>query len=204
MTFQLKYGFLLFLLFSLQGILHAQLNENNINTETMDFERVIPPERFNIIQNTSFELSFDAENYTHPIHAYSLSCRFGLRNLKLTNKYEMGVHRGVDIVANTGTHVYAILDGVVRISQYQDKGYGNVVVIRHKDGLESLYAHLKCRYVSVEQKIVSGECIGLSGNTGTSLGPHLHFELSTESGRFDPGLLIDFKKGKLKNIQTEK
>ena len=203
MVNQLKYRFLLILSFFFCLNLPAQTKERNIEVDSLNYERIISPERFGIIENKSFELDIDPENYTHPIKAFELSSRFGLRSVKLTSKYEMGIHRGIDIIANTGTPVYAMFDGVVRISKYEEKGYGNVVVIRHQDGLESLYAHLDSRYVVSGQKVYSGHLIGLSGNTGTSTGAHLHLELSTEMGRFDPELLIDFRVGTLKYTETE-
>lgn len=163
----------------------------------VESDKIIPPERFPIIENTQFELFIDTENYTHPIKSRVVSSRFGLRNVKFTNKYEMGIHRGIDILADIGTDVRVVFDGVVRVARY-DPGYGNVVVVRHSDGLESLYAHLYCIYVKEGEHVKSGMYIGISGNTGSSTGPHLHFELSTEQGRFDPEIIIDFTQQRLK------
>ena len=198
-----KYGFSLSFFLFFIGSLHAQITEKNIVLDSLDYEKIIPAERFGIIEKMSFELDIAPENYTHPIKAFELSSRFGLRSVKLTSKYEMGIHRGIDIIANVGMPVYAMFDGVVRISRYEEKGYGNVIVIRHQDGLESLYAHLDSRYVIPGQKVYSGHLIGLSGNTGTSTGAHLHLELSIDKGRFDPELLIDFRVGALKYTETE-
>lgn len=202
MSTPLKHIFFSLLLICMSWNLHAQVAEE-IKFDSLDYQRIIPPERFGIIENTSFELNIEPENYTHPIQSFERSSRFGLRNVKFTSKYEMGVHRGIDIIARTGTPVYAMFDGVVRISRHESKGYGNVVVIRHQDGLETLYAHLDCRYVVEGQKVYSGKCIGLSGNTGTSTGAHLHLELSIPTGRFDPELLIDFQTGTLKYTENE-
>lgn len=194
-----KYISLLVMFIFTAGLSYAQTNDETIEIDSLDYEKIIMPGRFQIIENTSFELHIDTENYTHPIKAYKISSRFGLRNVKYTNKYEMGIHRGIDILADEGTPVYAMFDGVVRISKNEAGGYGKIIIIRHKNGLESLYAHLDYRYVKAGQKVYSGSCIGLSGNTGISTGPHLHLELSTPQGRFDPELLIDFATGKLKH-----
>lgn len=84
-------------------------------------------------------------------------------------------HYGVDIKLNTGDSVKNAFDGMVRISKYS-RTYGNVVVVRHQNGLETLYAHLTKRLVKQGDKLSNGECLGLGGNTGRSFGSHLHFE----------------------------
>ncbi len=170
--------------------------------DTLNTHNIILKERFGIIENRSFELYIDPTNYTHPIENTKITSRFGIRDVKRTNWYEVGIHRGVDVGANVGTPVRCIFDGMVRIARY-DPGYGNVVVVSHKDGLESLYAHLDCIYVTEGQEITTGKIIALSGNTGSSTGPHLHFELSVPEGRFDPQLMIDFKNRCLKSNLLE-
>lgn len=84
-------------------------------------------------------------------------------------------HYGVDIKLNRGDTVASAFEGMVRISQYSSS-YGNVIVVRHKNGLETLYAHLSKRLVSEGAYILEGASIGLGGNTGRSFGDHLHFE----------------------------
>jgi len=174
-------------------ILPAWGQDTELDDVILDNQKIILPERFNSVKSKTFELYIDIDNYTHPIKSSRITSHFGYRDIRLTSIYEVGIHRGIDIAADSGTPVYAIFDGKVRISQYGG-GYGNVVVIRHKEGLESLYAHLKLSFVGENQIIKSGDCIGLCGSTGTrSTGSHLHFELSIEQGRFNPELIIDFK-----------
>ena len=84
-------------------------------------------------------------------------------------------HYGVDIKLNTGDSVKSAFEGMIRVSKYS-KSYGNVIVVRHQNGLETLYAHLSKRTVKVGQIVETGQTIGLGGNTGRSFGSHLHFE----------------------------
>lgn len=107
-------------------------------------------------------------------------------------------HTGVDLPLPTGTPVYAAFDGRVRVSMY-NRGYGNVVVIRHASGLETTYAHLKERNVQSGDYVSAGDVIGLGGSTGRSTGPHLHFETRYEGYAFDPQWLIDFETGTLRH-----
>lgn len=107
-------------------------------------------------------------------------------------------HTGVDLPLPTGTPVYAAFDGRVRVSMY-NRGYGNVVVVRHASGLETTYAHLKERNVQAGDYVSAGDVIGLGGSTGRSTGPHLHFETRYEGFAFDPQWLIDFETGTLRH-----
>lgn len=101
-------------------------------------------------------------------------------------------HYGMDTRLNMGEPVFCAFNGKVRVIQNDRKGYGNVVVIRHHNGLETLYGHLSDVLVTVDQEVRSGEPIGLGGNTGRSTGPHLHFETRYCGEPFDPRKLIDF------------
>ena len=106
-------------------------------------------------------------------------------------------HQGVDLPLKTGDPVYAAFCGRVRISQYNNGGYGNLVIIRHDNGLETYDGHLSERMVQPGQWVEAGQIIGLGGSTGRSTGPHLHFETRYYGQSFDPERLIDFKNGTL-------
>lgn len=109
-------------------------------------------------------------------------------------------HQGVDLPLHTGDPVYAAFDGRVRVSQYH-KGYGNMIVIRHENGLETTYGHLSKRNVEPGDWVHSGDVIGLGGSTGRSTGPHLHFETRYKGFAFDPQWIADYETGKLrKNV----
>lgn len=105
-------------------------------------------------------------------------------------------HQGTDISLPIGTPLYAVFDGKVRVSQYM-KGYGNLVIIRHNNGLETFYGHMSQRDVEPGDIVHSGDVIGLSGNTGRSTGPHLHFEIRYHGLACDPQRLVSFESGDL-------
>lgn len=100
-------------------------------------------------------------------------------------------HHGVDIRLRTGEPIHAAFGGTVRIASRMG-GYGNCIVLRHPNGLETLYGHLSKINVKLGQQVTAGEVIGLGGNTGNSTGPHLHFECRFLYQPFDPEWILDF------------
>lgn len=106
-------------------------------------------------------------------------------------------HYGTDIDLETGDTVVAAFDGMVRIAK-PNRSYGNVVIIRHRNGLETVYAHLSQILVEPGDVIEAGQKIGLGGNTGHSYGSHLHFEIRYLGQALDAEDFIDFEKGSLK------
>lgn len=109
-------------------------------------------------------------------------------------------HQGVDLPYPQGTPVKAAFDGRVRVSMYY-KGYGNLIIIRHDNGLETYYGHLSKRNVEAGEWVHAGDVIALGGSTGRSSGPHLHFETRYRGFAFDPEWIADFETGKLrKNV----
>ena len=109
-------------------------------------------------------------------------------------------HKGVDIGLNKGDAVYAAFDGVVRaaLPTNMTGGYGNVLVIRHLNGLETYYGHLSSYIVESGDIGRAGEMIGYGGSTGRSTGPHLHFETRYMGQAFDPERIFDFDRGTLR------
>lgn len=123
-----------------------------------------------------------------------------LKNTKINSKYGMRRgrwHHGTDLDVEIGDPVYAAFDGVVRMAKYNRGGYGYYVMIRHKNGMETLYGHLKTYYVQEGTIVKAGDVIGEGGNTGRSTGPHLHFEVRYSGHSINPIHLFDFKKDKL-------
>jgi LysM repeat protein len=108
------------------------------------------------------------------------------------------MHYGLDIDLETGDNVKAAFEGMVRISQYH-ASYGNVIVVRHNNGLETLYAHLSKRNVKPGDHVEAGDLIGLGGNTGRSTGSHLHFEIRFMGEAIDPNLVMDPTKKSLRD-----
>ena len=103
-------------------------------------------------------------------------------------------HNGTDIDLNTGDTVRAAWSGKIRYAKYNTGGFGNLVVVRHHNGLETFYAHLSRHLVVPNQLVTAGEPIGLGGNTGHSYGSHLHFEVRFYDIPMNPEKIIDFKK----------
>ena len=102
-------------------------------------------------------------------------------------------HNGVDLVGHIGDTIYACFDGKVRMSDYQARGYGKVIVIRHYNGLETIYGHMSKQFVIENQYVRCGDPIGLVGNTGRSTGPHLHLETRFCGKMIDPEKIFDFR-----------
>jgi len=102
-------------------------------------------------------------------------------------------HQGVDLAAPTGTPVRAVKPGKISISKSQATGYGNWIEVKHDDGTSSRYGHLSSRDVQVGQRVEAGQVIGKVGNTGTSTGAHLHFEVRNAQGQaVDPQKVMNF------------
>ena len=104
-------------------------------------------------------------------------------------------HAGIDVKVYIGDTIYAAFDGKVRVVRNEGdrRGYGKHIVIRHPNGLETLYGHLSKWLVSENQIVKAGEPIGLGGNTGRSTGSHLHFETRLAGKAIDPALMFDFE-----------
>ena len=118
---------------------------------------------------------------------------FPVRNSKTSNygwRWNRG-HHGVDIRLNTGDPVHCAFSGIVRVAARMG-GYGNCIVVRHPNGLETLYGHLSKINVRPGQTVETGQVIGLGGSTGNSTGPHLHFECRFLYQPFDPEWILDF------------
>ena len=104
------------------------------------------------------------------------------------------MHNGLDLKVNIGDTIVAAFDGKVRIVKYERRGYGKYVVIRHDNGLETVYGHLSKQLVEENQLVKAGEVIGLGGNTRRSTGSHLHFETRFLGIAINPIYMFDFPK----------
>jgi len=107
-------------------------------------------------------------------------------------------HNGLDLDLETGDTVLSCWSGKVRYAKYNDGGFGNLVIVRHYNGLETFYAHLSKLLVYPNQEVIAGDPIGLGGNTGHSFGSHLHFEIRFFDVPFNPERIIDVKSKKIK------
>ena len=120
---------------------------------------------------------------------YRLSSSFGYRSDPFTGKTKR--HSGVDFALKPGHPVYATGDGVVESVKFEFFGYGNSVVVNHGFGYKTRYAHLKSIGVAEGMKVKRGECIGVSGNSGRSSGPHLHYEVIYKDRHVNPANYYD-------------
>ena len=102
-------------------------------------------------------------------------------------------HKGLDIKVYIGDTIRAAFSGKVRVVRYEGRGYGKYVVIRHYNGLETIYGHMSKQLVEEDQEVRAGEPIGLGGNTGRSTGSHLHFETRLCGVALNPALMFDFR-----------
>lgn len=102
-------------------------------------------------------------------------------------------HKGLDIKVYIGDTIRAAFSGKVRIVRYEAAGYGKYIVIRHPNGLETIYGHLSKQLVDENQEVRAGDVIGLGGNTGRSTGSHLHFETRLCGVALNPALMFDFR-----------
>ncbi len=137
------------------------------------------------LKNAPDTFIVDLENFTIPVGGHMTS-NFGRRG---SRRY----HYGIDLKAQTGDTIYAAFDGKIRVKQYERRGYGYYLVIRHVNGLETVYGHLSKFLVEENDFVLSGQPIGLAGNTGRSFGSHLHFETRFLGKPINPNFIIDFQ-----------
>ena len=140
----------------------------------------------------------NVEGYVAPKYEIDLTgfC-MPTKNRKVNSKFGRRwgrQHEGIDIKVYIGDTIYSAFDGKVRMVKFNRKGYGYYVVIRHTNGLETLYGHLSKQLVKEDQIVRAGEPIGLGGNTGRSSGSHLHFETRLLGYPINPALMFDFEK----------
>ncbi|MFM7769646.1 MAG: peptidoglycan DD-metalloendopeptidase family protein [Bacteroidota bacterium] len=121
---------------------------------------------------------------------------------KKTSEYSR-LHTGWDLSLKMGENVYAAMEGRVRFAGETTGGYGNMVVVRHPNGVETWYAHLSEVKVTPGQKVRRGQVVGLGGSTGRSTGPHLHWEMRYKDVPLDLAKIIDYKTKKIIKSQIK-
>ena len=154
--------------------------------------------------NPSADLYEDWNNvYAHREEALPDSFRIDLRGFHMPTDSRVLTsnfgarwgrqHKGLDIKVYIGDTIRAAFSGKIRIVKYEPRGYGKYVVIRHHNGLETIYGHMSKHLVVENQEVKAGEPIGLGGNTGRSTGSHLHFETRLCGVALNPALMFDFR-----------
>ncbi len=128
----------------------------------------------------------DVRHYVMPIKGNYVTSHYGYRP-------QFGrSHKGVDLRSAVGDTVYSAFSGRVRLTRFERGGYGFYVIVRHENGLETVYGHLSRFLVKPDQYVKAGQPIALSGNTGRSTGPHLHFETRFMGYAINPEAIFDF------------
>ncbi|MDR0796923.1 MAG: LysM peptidoglycan-binding domain-containing protein [Tannerella sp.] len=151
-----------------------------------DTTRVNPYGKLEISYPDSFTV--DCKSFVLPIDVnIKVTSNFGVRARRM--------HNGIDLKVQKGDTIRSAFGGKVRIRGYERRGYGNYLVIRHSNGLETVYGHLSKFLVTDNDIVAAGQAIGLGGNTGRSTGSHLHFETRFLGQALNPSHIIDFNNG---------
>ena len=152
-------------------------------------QKINPYEAGISLHDSTMQLSFsnDFEEFVTPIEGL-ITSNYGCRDQRM--------HKGIDIDLQTGDKVVSAFAGMVRFAK-REGGYGNVIIVRHYNGLETTYAHLSKIKVKAGQIVKAGQLLGLGGNTGHSEGSHLHFEIRFKGIPINPSYFISFKQNKL-------
>lgn len=152
-------------------------NIDPYDIDAKDFDEPVDIELYNVPAG---------RNWSNPLANVKMTSPFGPRWGRL--------HAGIDLDLETGYPVFSTFDGIVRVSGFDYGGYGNYVVVRHYNGLETLYGHLSKKNFEPGTMVKAGDEIGLGGNTGRSTGSHLHYETRYEGNPFNPMYVFDFGK----------
>lgn len=132
------------------------------------------------------EYKVDLRGFSMPCDSRVVTSHYGYRRSFRRNHY------GTDIKVYVGDTIRSVFSGKVRVVAYEGKGYGNYVIVRHENGLETVYGHMSKHLVKENQIVRSGEAIGLGGSTGRSTGSHLHIETRFLGEYIDPERIFDF------------
>lgn len=178
----------------------APIDRRASKVDTMVFNRLRTREN---LQNPSSDL-YDSwnTNRAHVVTPLPAEYRIDLRGFHMPTPSRVvtsnfgrrwgRAHQGLDIKVYIGDTIRAAWSGKVRVVKYDAGGYGNYVVIRHNNGLETIYGHMSKQLVNTNQIVKAGQPIGLGGNTGRSTGSHLHFETRLCGHALNPALFFDF------------
>ena len=178
----------------------APVDRKMKSVDSMLLQRIIEQEER---MNPSADLYEDWNNvYAHRETALPDTFRIDLRGFCMPTSSRIVTsnfgarwgrqHKGLDIKVYVGDTIRAAFSGKIRIVNYEPKGYGKYVVIRHHNGLETIYGHMSKHLIVENQDVKAGEPIGLGGNTGRSTGSHLHFETRLCGVALNPALMFDF------------
>ena len=179
----------------------APVDRKMKRVDTLALQNLINREN---IQSPSAELYDDWDNtYAHKATELPDSFRIDLRHFHMPTTSRVVTsnfgsrwgrqHKGIDLKVYIGDTIRSAFSGKVRMVKYERGGYGKYIVIRHSNGLETIYGHLSKQLVEENQVVRAGEVIGLGGNTGRSTGSRLHFETRLCGVALNPAILFDFR-----------
>ena len=143
------------------------------------------------IDSLKLPVDIDLTGFCLPVPG-AITSPFGMRRVRF--------HYGTDLRLKVGDSVRVAWDGVVRIVGWDPRGYGKYMVVRHDNGLETVYGHLSAPLMDENERVFAGEVIALGGNTGRSTGPHLHFEMRYLGNAFNTDKVVDYEKGCLREF----
>jgi murein DD-endopeptidase MepM/ murein hydrolase activator NlpD len=172
-------------------------HEDLLESEALRF----PADELYMSWDTCWVNPFRSKDVAFP-DSFSIDCTSFIlpitNELKVTSKYgprRRRMHRGIDLKIYVGDTIRAAFSGKVRIKSFERRGYGNYLVLRHPNGLETIYGHLSKYLVAENDIVLAGQPIALGGNTGRSTGSHLHFETRFLGQAINPSDLINFETG---------
>lgn len=179
----------------------APIDKKMKTVDSVALSRLIQNE---MMEAPSADLYADWDNrYAHKATELPDSFRINLRDfcMPTTNRvitsnfgHRWGrQHKGLDVKVYIGDTIRTAFSGKVRIVRYEAAGYGKYVVIRHYNGLETIYGHMSKQLVAENEEVKAGDPIGLGGNTGRSTGSHLHFETRLCGVALNPAIMFDFR-----------
>lgn len=155
---------------------------DDVYASVWENQYVDPYKRHNVAVPDSFKI--DCSKYVAP-HTGHVTSKFGPRRRRM--------HKGIDLKVQVGDTIRAAFDGKVRVKYYERRGYGYYLIVRHTNGLETVYGHLSKFLVDTNQIVKAGQPIALGGNTGRSTGSHLHFEARFLGQAINPAEIFDFE-----------
>ena len=178
-------GILIFLFSTYIFVIVPYIKYNNTSTELRQklIDNEILKTKINILQEDCKKLNDLILNlpFGNPIDTVKITSSYGWR----TKPYK-GFHSGIDIAANIWDNVYVTGNGIVTKIIYNNRIFGNYIIIKHSNGYKSLYSHLSKIFVKRNEKVNKGNIIGKAGNTGITYGYHLHYEIHKNSYTVDP------------------
>lgn len=176
---------------SLETILNSSWHKSMINPAEDVYDDIWDHTHINCYSNLKMNENtlIDLQDFHMPINKNEIvvTSQYGYR------KQFKRTHYGIDLKVHTGDTIYSTFSGKIRIVKYEPKGYGKVIVIRHFNGLETIYGHLSKQLVKENEYVYAGQPIGLGGSTGRSTGPHLHLETKYGNAHINPQKIFNFK-----------